>query len=129
MLQALDAFYTFIHLVIIGFNLFGWIWPRTRKLHLVVVSLTLISWFILGIWFGWGYCPVTDWQWDVKEKLGEKNLPASFIKYFADRISGKDFDPGMVNMITLITFLTVVAVTIYINFFYKKSLHNQSTHS
>ena len=97
MLKFLDILYTIIHLLIIGFNLFGWIWPRTRKAHLITIGVTAASWFILGIWFGWGYCPVTDWQWDVKEKLGERDLPASFITYFANKLTGKDFSDHLVN--------------------------------
>ena len=116
MLRFLDIFYTILHLLIIGFNLVGWIWPRTRKLHLIVLSATAASWFILGIWYGWGYCPVTDWQWDVKEKLGETNLPASFIKYFADKITGEDFSASMVEKVTLISFILIIVLTIYVKF-------------
>jgi hypothetical protein len=119
MLRLLDYFYSFLHLAIVGFNLLGWIWPATRKAHLVLLTATLISWFLLGIWFGWGYCPVTDWQWDVKEKLGEKDLPNSFIKYFADKVSGKDFPAPLVDRVTLISFLLIVIVTIYVNFIRK----------
>src|SRR5687767_2011561 len=91
MLQLLDILLTIAHLVLIGFNLFGWIWPATRKANFICILATAASWFLLGIWFGMGYCPITDWQWDVKRKLGESNLPASFIKYYADKITGKNF--------------------------------------
>lgn len=121
MLRLLDYFYTFLHLAIVGFNLLGWIWPSTRKAHLVLLTATLISWFLLGVWFGWGYCPVTDWQWEVKEKLGETDLPNSFIKYFADKISGKDFPAPLVDRVTLISFLLIVVVTVYVNFIRKPS--------
>jgi hypothetical protein len=119
MLKLLDIFYTCLHLLIICFNLFGWIWPKTRKFHLVFVALTLASWFILGIWYGIGYCPVTEWQWDVKEKLGETNLPGSFVKYFADKITGNDYPPLFVDRVTLISFLVAIAITLYVNFFRK----------
>jgi len=87
-LKILDLLFTLAHLIIIAFNLFGWIWKKTRKAHLIVVGITLASWFILGIWKGWGYCFLTDWHWRVKEKLGETGLPDSFIKYMADKITG-----------------------------------------
>jgi len=115
MLKFLDILLTFTHFAIIGFNLFGWIWQKTRKAHLITVAATAFSWFILGIWFGWGYCPITHWQWNVKKQLGETNLPNSFIKYYADKISGKDIDPGIVDTITLIAFLTVIVLTIILN--------------
>ena len=119
MLKLLDIFYTCLHLLIICFNLFGWIWSKTRKLHLVFVGLTLASWFILGIWYGIGYCPITDWQWDVKRKLGETNLPSSFVKYFADKITGNDYPAAFVDRVTLISFLVSIAITLYVNFFRK----------
>src|SRR4029450_11932986 len=115
MLKFLDILLTFTHFAIIGFNLFGWIWQKTRKAHLITVAATAFSWFILGIWFGWGYCPITHWQWNVKKQLGETNLPNSFIKYYADKISGKDIDPKIVDTTTLIVFLTIIVLTIILN--------------
>ena len=120
MLRLLDIFFTFLHLAIIGFNLFAWIWPRTRKAHLIVAAITLGSWFVLGIWFGMGYCPITDWQWEVKEKLGERNLPNSFVKYMADKITGRDFDPSFIDMLTMGSFALAIILSIYFNFFRKK---------
>ncbi|MDB5222578.1 MAG: hypothetical protein JWN83_1245 [Chitinophagaceae bacterium] len=120
MLQLLDAFLTFVHLVIIGFNLFGWIWPATRKAHLVCVLATAASWLLLGIWFGMGYCPVTDWQWRVKEHLGEHNLPGSFIKYYADKISGKNISSSLIDMVTAICFGIAAFLSVYVNFIKKK---------
>ena len=120
MLQFFNILLTIAHLSIIVFNLFGWIWVKTRKTHLIVAGLTLVSWFILGIWYGWGYCPFTDWQWDVKEKLGETDLPNSFVKYFADKVTGKDFPAPLIDKVTLISFLVAIACSIYVNFFRKK---------
>ena len=124
MLHAVDLFFTILHLVIIGFNMFGWIWPATRRAHLVTILLTGASWFLLGIWFGIGYCPITDWQWQVKEKLGEKNLPSSFIKYFGDKLTGMDLDSSLVNSITLVTFLVALVLSCYFNFFYHRTIKN-----
>ena len=124
MLHAVDVFFTILHLVIIGFNMFGWIWPATRRAHLVTILLTGASWFLLGIWFGMGYCPITDWQWQVKEKLGEKNLPSSFIKYFGDKLTGMDLDSSLVNSITLVTFLVALVLSCYLNFFYHRTIKN-----
>ena len=120
MLKLLDIFFTFLHLSIISFNLFAWIWKKTRRAHLIVASITLICWFVLGIWYGWGYCPITDWQWKVKERLGETNLPNSFVKYFADKITGKNFQPSVIDNVTLYLFLIAIAFSIYFNFFRKK---------
>jgi hypothetical protein len=121
MLYLLDFFLTVLHLLIIGFNLFGWIFPATRKLHFISILITAASWFILGIWFGTGYCPITDWQWHIKEQLGERNLPDSFITYFANKISGQNFDEALVNRLTAIFFAAAALLSIYVNFFKRKN--------
>jgi len=118
-LRLLDYTFTFIHLVIIGANLLLWIWPKTRKLHLYIVGATLFCWLFLGIWYGIGYCPVTDWQWQIKSKLGETNLPNSFVKYQLDNITGSSIPDTTVDVITLGTFLIAIICSIKLNFFRK----------
>ena len=121
--HVLDILLTLAHLVVILFNLFGWIWKSTRRIHLIFIGLTALSWFFLGIWFGWGYCFLTAWHWNVKSKLGETGLPASFIKYALDKITGQNWDSGLVDMITLISFVLAIVLSLYSNFFQKK-IHN-----
>ena len=121
MLQLLDAFLTLVHFIIIGFNLLGWIWPATRKAHFICVLATAACWFLLGIWFGIGYCPITDWQWRIKEQLGEHDLPASFIKYYADKISGKNISSSLIDSITVISFAVAALLSVYVNFIKKKN--------
>lgn len=117
MLQFLDILLTIVHLAIVGFNLFGWIPQRTRKAHFISILLTAASWLLLGLWFGIGYCPFTDWQWQVKRSLGENNLPANFIEYFAEKAVMKDFDAAFVNNSITVCFIAVAVVSIYLNFF------------
>lgn len=119
MLFFLDIFFTLVHFGLIVFNLTGWIWKRTRKVHLLVLGLTTASWFVLGVWYGWGYCPLTDWHWDVKEKLGETDLPNSFVKYYADKISGSDIAVSLVDNATLACLLFAIVAAIYVNFIRK----------
>src|SRR5215203_4748230 len=125
MLPLFDGFLTFLHLAIILFNLFGWIPRYTRKAHLISIVVTAASWFLLGIWFGVGYCPITDWQWQIKEKLGESNLPASFIKYYADKITGRKIDTTVIDAITAGCFAGAALISIVVNFFFKKSAKKQ----
>ena len=94
MLLLLDIFLTIFHLVIVLFNLFGWIPRKTRRANFITLLLTAASWFILGIWYGMGFCPVTKWQWEVKEKLGEQNLQSNFIEYVAEKLLAMISVPG-----------------------------------
>ncbi len=116
MLPLLDIVLTFTHLIVIAFNVFGWIWPRTRAAHFWVVMATAFSWLVLGIWYGFGYCVITDWQWQVKEQLGETGLPSSFIKYFADHISGTNISSSLIDVITAAVFAAVFFLAIYLRF-------------
>jgi hypothetical protein len=113
-----------VHLVIILFNLFGWIPPYTRKAHLISILLTAASWFFLGIWFGIGYCPITAWQWNIKEQLGEANLPASFIKYYGDKITGKSLNSDFIDILTTASFAFAAIMSVYVNFFSRKRTSN-----
>ena len=120
MLPLLDATLTLVHLFIILFNLLGWIWPKTHKAHLICIILTAASWFLLGVWFGMGYCPITDWQWNIKQQLGEKDLPASFIKYYADKLTGMKISSSVINIVTGICFAIAALLSVYVNFIKKK---------
>lgn len=113
---VLDMLLTIVHLSIVLFNLFGWIPKRTRKAHLVSLTLTAASWFILGIWYGVGYCPITEWQWRVKEQLGEKNLPNNFIEYYLEKITGYDLCSSFVGTLIIICFAVAVVLSLHVNF-------------
>ncbi len=119
-LMVIDYLFTILHLLIIAFNLFGWIFKNTRKLHFWFAMLTLASWTFLGIWFGLGYCPITDWQWIVKAQLGEHNLPNSFIKYIVDQLTGLNSNESFIDYFTAGFFLISILCTIKVNFYHSK---------
>jgi hypothetical protein len=115
-LHALDIFFVIFHTTLILFNLFGWIWKRTRKLNLIVLLLTGASWLFLGLLVGTlGYCPLTDWHFTILEKMGKTDLPNSYIKYLADRLTGSDLNASSVDDITLYSFLTALIISIILN--------------
>jgi len=119
-LKLLDLLFTILHFAIIGFNLFGWVWKPLRRAHFMVVCATAACWFILGIWFGIGYCPITDWDWQIKTKLGEQNLPDSFIKYYADKISGTPVDADLIDTLTAAGFFIAALLSVRFNFVQKR---------
>ena len=113
--ELLDKFFVFFHSFLIIFNLFGWIWKKTRKANLVLLLLTAFSWFVLGIWYGIGYCPLTDWHWKVLRLLGNSNLPNSYIKYLADRITGMDFNAQLIDALVVVLFMLALICSVYTN--------------
>jgi len=94
---SLNYFFVVFHGCLTLFNLTGWLWRRTRRIHLITIGLTILSWFGLGILYGWGYCPCTEWHWQVKYRLGEIDLPYSYVKYYADKLTGHSFNPLLVD--------------------------------
>jgi hypothetical protein len=114
--KLLDIFFLIFHTFIIFFNLFGWIWKRTRKYNLILLLLTGGSWLILGMIVGTpGYCPLTDWHFAVLEKLGKDDLPLSYVKYLADRITGLSFDTNLIDTVTLCSFLEARFLSLFMN--------------
>lgn len=116
LLKIVDIAFILFHTLLILFNCFGWIWKKTRIWNFITLMLTGASWFLLGIFYGFGYCPVTDWHFNILRNLGQHNLPNSYIKYLTDRLTGLDVKPDMVDAITLIVFFVVLLISIYINF-------------
>lgn len=97
------------------FNLLGWIAPKTRVANLVTLLLTGGSWFILGIFYGIGYCPLTDWHWQVLRSLGETDLPRSYITYVIQRVAGLRVAGGTVELWTGILFFAALALSVVLN--------------
>jgi len=127
LLPFLDKTLFLLHVIIILFNLFGWIWKKTLRLHLIVILITAGSWFVLGIWYGWGYCFLTDWHWQIKHQLGEANLPNSFITYFFQTIHLPISD-SLANAFALGGFLIAIVVSLvknYLSFFGKDREHRE----
>jgi hypothetical protein len=113
----LDRFFFVFHSFIIIFVLFGWIWKKTRVANLIVILLTAFSWFILGIWYGFGYCFCTDWHYQVRTKLGYYDMPPSYVKFLIDTLLGTDVNPKLVDIFTLTFFFLALIVSIYVNIY------------
>jgi Protein of Unknown function (DUF2784) len=90
--EALNVGFFVFHTAWIAFNCLGWIWRTTRRWQLATLALTAASWFGLGVWYGWGYCPFTDWHWQVRARLG-LNDPPSYIQLLIREVTGIDLAP------------------------------------
>jgi len=114
--HILDIFFVVFHSSLVLFNLFGWIWRKTRVINLITLSLTGASWLFLGMIYGsLGYCPLTDWHFNILIKLGKTDLPNSYIKYLADRLTGLNINAALVDQITLYSFLGALAISVFLN--------------
>ena len=122
-LEIIDYFFILFHSLLILFNVFGWIVPKWRFANLITLSITAFSWFALGIWYGIGYCPFTDWHWRVRRLLGYHDHSNSYIHFLILKITGINLPENWVNATTLIVFLTAFFISIY--FALKKRVSEQ----
>ncbi|PRY85931.1 DUF2784 domain-containing protein [Mongoliibacter ruber] len=115
-----DYFFLVFHTGLILFNLFAWLYKPLLKWHFFTIVITFASWGILGIWYGLGYCPLTDWHFDILRKLGAQDLPNSYISYLLQRIFSLSLAADLVDALTLGFALAALIVSVYLNFYKKK---------
>ena len=124
-LHFVDYFFFVFHTVLTLFNVFGWIIPRWRLANLITLSLTAFSWFVLGIWYGFGYCPFTDWHWKVRQLLGYTDDSNSYIHFLILKTTGINFSENFVDTATVIVFFTAFFISIYFALRKKKKNHSK----
>jgi Protein of Unknown function (DUF2784) len=103
-----------VHTLLILFNCLGWMWPRSRPWHLASLTMTAASWFVLGAWYGWGYCPCTDWHWQVRVRLGYAD-PPSYTQLMFRELTGVDPGTRTSDVVTACVFVLLVVLSISLN--------------
>ena len=114
-MKFLDIFFTVFHTCLVLFNLFGWIWKKTRPYNLISLLLTGASWVILGIFYGFGYCPLTDWHFSILRKLGHTDLPNSYLSFLFTRLTGIQLEQSLVDAVTTWGLILSLAISLYLN--------------
>jgi hypothetical protein len=114
-LHLIDYFFFLFHTILILFNVFGWIIPRWRLVNLITLSLTAFSWFILGIWYGFGYCPFTDWHWEVRQLLGYNDDSSSYVHFLILKLTEIKLSESLVDNSTVIVFFSAYFISIHLN--------------
>jgi hypothetical protein len=113
--QFLNYFFFVFHTLFTIFNIAGWIFRKTRKWNLITLLLTAFSWFVLGIWYGWGYCLCTDWHWSVREHLGYHDQQNSYIQFLVFKLTGTNFNLQLVENCTLAAFIFSLVMSCWLN--------------
>ena len=113
--QFLDKFFFVFHSSLMVFILLGWMWRKTRPANLIVILLTAFSWFFLGLWYGFGYCPSTDWHWQVRMRLGYRDLPDSYTKFLVETFTGWEVSQRIVDIFTVLVLMLALSASTYIN--------------
>ena len=117
-MRFLDIFFTVFHTCLVFFNLFGWIWKKARRLNLISLLMTGASWVILGIFYGLGYCPLTDWHFNILRKLGYTDLPDSYLSFLFTRLTRLQVDQSLVDAVTMWGLIIALTISLYLNFRY-----------
>jgi hypothetical protein len=115
MYAFLDKFFFIFHSALMIFILFGWVWKKTRLANLIVILLTAFSWFVLGIWYGFGFCPSTEWHWQVREKLGYYDMPTSYTKFLVDSLTGLDVSQKIVDVFAVLFLILAFISSVWMN--------------
>lgn len=115
LLQALDLFFFVFHIALILFNLFGWLIKGLRRWNFLTLSLTAFSWFILGYFYGFGYCFLTDWHYSIRDKLGYITESNSYIHFLITHFLDIHISEVTVDFATALLFFTAIACSAIVN--------------
>ena len=114
-LVFLDHAFLVAHTALIFFNLFGWAWRRTLRLNLLSIFLTAGSWVAFAPWYGLGYCPCTDWHWQVKWARGQTDLPNNYLTYLFDAWTGIAVSDEFAFRLAWGALLLALALSVWLN--------------
>jgi hypothetical protein len=106
-----NATFFVFHTAWVAFNCLGWMWRRTRPWQLAAALLTALSWGGLGFWYGWGYCPGTDWHWRVRARMGFED-PPSYIQLLIRELTGILLERGVADALAVVTLTTSTALSV-----------------
>ena len=115
MLAALNILFLTLHTGLILFNVFGWIWPRTRPWNLLTQILTLGSWVGMGAFKGWGYCYCTDVHWSIRRQMGITDDPDTYIGFLIEKVTGLEVGGDFVFWLGLSVFSVSFFASLILN--------------
>ena len=115
-LYALDVLFFVFHTALILFNLAGWGWAPTRRLHFICIAATLFSWVVMGAFFGFGYCLCTDWHFQVRRSLGLPVFGHTYLQLMAQVFLGIEMSQTVSNVLAGggLLFILVAMVAVWI---------------
>jgi hypothetical protein len=113
MLAFLDVACFVLHTGLIVFNMIGWRWKKTRAVHRWTLGATICSWFVLGYWYGWGYCICADWHFQIRRELGYVDPDTSYLQLLARQLAGVSVSRTLADVVAMtVLVLIVLAATI-----------------
>lgn len=111
MLTFLNLSFFAAHNMLILINMFGWAFRRTQVIHLWTLLATFFSWFVMGAWFGFGYCLCTDWHFQIRRELGIHEGEATYIELLLNQISPVTVSRQFADRLTLSIMVLILIAT------------------
>lgn len=116
MLQTLNILLFVLHTGLMVFNLIGWYWPETRRWHLCTLGATLASWFVMGAWYGWGYCLCADWHFQLRRDLGLHDPESAYLQLQVKVLTGYSMSRIASDVITVGGLVLIMIATVRVWF-------------
>lgn len=109
-----------LHTGLIAFHLFALLVPRLRVIHFWSLTTTLLSWLGLGLFYGLGYCPLTDWHWQHLIKMGTdpSSLPRSYVTFII--FYGREWPADELIVDILVGLVTAMLWLLSLRFFIRR---------
>ncbi|MBS1715748.1 MAG: DUF2784 family protein [Armatimonadetes bacterium] len=104
-----------VHAGLVVFNVLGWIPRKLRRWNLATLLLTLASWTLMGIWYGRGYCVLTDWHWKVRAALGIHETADNYLVLLVRTLTGWDPPASLVSSVAFWAFLFSLTASTVLN--------------
>ncbi len=114
-LVFLDWFFIVFHTVLVLFNVFGWAVRKWRRWNLWCLAITAISWFVMGLWYGVGYCICTDWHWQVRQALGYELVDRTYVQFLVRTLTGIEPPLGLTKTVSGVVFVVALVLSIALN--------------
>jgi hypothetical protein len=114
-LSAANVAFWVFHSALMVFLVLGWMFAKTRRLHLIAVMATACSWFIFGLWKGIGYCLCTDLHMQVREALGIHDRSRMYVQLMIESMTGVRLEDRAMMWITGGSFALATVMSIWLN--------------
>ena len=116
MLVVLNTSFHLLHLAVVVFCLIGWMFSGLVFWHLLLCTLVLCSWFLVGPLIGHpGYCVLTGIQEKIRKGQKREEM-GNYIHYLTKKMTGKDWSPQKLDILTQVALYTVTIISVFNSF-------------